>query len=82
MSQNIYTDDSSTIIDFHFMILILLSFPACLWTQRIINTLTKIILLSVCPSVTETPLPLRIAPIDHQTYQPLSLLTIEPINHK
>ena len=37
--------------------------------------------LYVCPSVTETPQPLRIAHIDHQTYWPLSLLTIEPINH-
>ena len=36
---------------------------------------------SVCPSVTETPQPLRIAPIGHRAYQPLSLLTIEPIDH-
>ena len=37
--------------------------------------------LSVCLSVTETPQPLRIAPIDHQAYRPSSLLTIEPIEH-
>ena len=40
--------------------------------------------LSVCPSVrlsvTETPQPLRIAPIGHQAYQPLSLSTNKPIN--
>jgi len=32
--------------------------------------------LSVRLSVTETPQPLRIAPIDHRAYQPLSLSTI------
>ena len=37
---------------------------------------------SVCPSVTKTPQPLRIAPIGHQAYRPLSLWTIEPINHR
>ena len=37
--------------------------------------------LSVCLSVTETPQPLRIAPIDHQAYQTSSLATIKPINH-
>ena len=36
---------------------------------------------SVCPSVTKTPQPLRIAPIGHRAYQPLSLSTIEPIDH-
>ena len=51
--------------------------------------------MSVCLSVTETPQPLRIAPIDHrayqlstiqpidhQAYQPSSLPTIKPINHQ
>ena len=37
--------------------------------------------LSVCPPVTETPQPLRIAPIDHRAYQTLSLSTIELIDH-
>ena len=36
--------------------------------------------LSVRPSVTETPQPLRIAPIGHQAYRPSSLSTIKPIN--
>ena len=36
---------------------------------------------NVCLSVTETTQPLRIAPIDHWTYWPSSLLTIKPINH-
>ena len=36
--------------------------------------------MSVCTSVTETPQPLRIAPIGHQAYQPLSLSTIKPID--
>ena len=31
---------------------------------------------SVCPSVTESPQPLRIAPISHRAYQPLSLKSI------
>ena len=38
--------------------------------------------LSVRLSVTETPQPLKIAPIGHRAYQPLSLLIIEPINHQ
>ena len=38
--------------------------------------------MSVRPSVTETPQPLRIAPIDHQAYRPSSLSTIKPINHQ
>ena len=37
--------------------------------------------LSVRPSITETPKPLRSALIGHRNYQPLSLLTIEPIDH-
>ena len=32
-------------------------------------------------SVTETPQTPIIAPISHQAYQPLSLTTIEPIDH-
>ena len=38
--------------------------------------------LSVCLSITVTPLPLRIAPIIHRAYLPLSLSTIEPIDHR
>ena len=38
--------------------------------------------LSVCLSNTETPKPLRIAPIDHQAFQPSCLLSIKPINHQ
>ena len=42
--------------------------------------------LSVHQSVTKTPQPLRIAPIDkpinHRAYQPSSLLTIEPIDNQ
>ena len=38
--------------------------------------------MSVCLSEIETPQPLRIAPIDHHTYQPSSLSTIEPIDHQ
>ena len=42
--------------------------------------------MSVClyirPSVTETPQPLRIAPIVHQAYRPSSLSTIKPIHHQ
>ena len=38
--------------------------------------------MSVCLSVKKTPQPLRIAPINHQAYQPSSLLTIEPIDHR
>ena len=38
--------------------------------------------LSVCPSVTKTPQPLRIAPIDHQVYRPSGLSTIKPIDHQ
>ena len=38
--------------------------------------------LSVCPSITETPKPLRSALIGHRNYQPLSLLTIEPMEHQ
>ena len=37
---------------------------------------------SVCQSVTKTPQPIRIAPNNHQAYQPLSLSTIEPIDHQ
>ena len=37
---------------------------------------------NVRPSVTKTPQPLRIAPIDHQAYRPSSLSTIEPIDHR
>ena len=37
---------------------------------------------SVCPSVTKTPQPLRIAPIGHQAYQPWSLLTIETFDNQ
>ena len=38
--------------------------------------------LSVRPSVTKTPQPLRIAPIDHWAYPPSSLSTSEPIHHQ
>ena len=38
--------------------------------------------MSVCLSVTKTPQPLRIALINHQAYQPSSLSTIEPIDHR
>ena len=38
--------------------------------------------LSVCPSEIKTPQFLRIAPFDHWAYQPLSQLTIEPIDHQ
>ena len=38
--------------------------------------------LSVRQSVTKTPQPLRIGPIDHQAYRPSSLSTIEPIDHQ
>ena len=37
--------------------------------------------MSIHLSVTKTPKHLRIAPIDHRAYWPLSLLTIEPIYH-
>ena len=37
---------------------------------------------SVCLSVTKTPQPLRIAPINHWAYWPSSLSTIEPIDHR
>ena len=37
---------------------------------------------SVRPSVTETPQPLRIAPIVHQAYRPSSILTIKSIDHQ
>ena len=37
--------------------------------------------LSVRPSVTKTPQPLRIAPIDHWAYRPSSLSTIKPIDY-
>ena len=47
---------------------------------------SKSVHLSVRPSVrlsvTKTPQPLRIAPIDHQAYRPSSLSTIEPIDHQ
>ena len=36
----------------------------------------------VCLSITKTPQPLRIAPINHWAYLPSSLSTIEPINHR
>ena len=38
--------------------------------------------LSVFLYVTKTPLPFRIAPIDHWAYQTSSLSTIKPINHQ
>ena len=38
--------------------------------------------MSVHPSVTKPPQPLRIAPIDHRAYQPSSPMTMEPINHQ
>ena len=51
-------------------------FFSCESDSRIAN-----VRLSVCLSVTETPQPLRIAPVGHRAYQPLSLSTIEPIDH-
>ena len=33
-------------------------------------------------SITKTPQPHRIAPIDHRAYRPSSLSTIKPINHQ
>ena len=38
--------------------------------------------MSVRLSVTKTPQPLRITPIDHQAYRPSSLLTVKPIDHQ
>ena len=62
------------------------------WFEDLIDSLSSVIKatlqsqMSLCPSdrpsITKTPQPLRIAPIDHQAYQPSSLLTIEHINHQ
>ena len=49
--------------------------------SRIANVCLSVC-LSVCQSVTKTPKPLKIAPIDHQAYQPSGLSTIEPTDHQ
>ena len=61
-----------------FIISQLLSFSACLSVAK--ATIQS--QMSIRLSVTKTLQPLRIASIEHQAYQPLSLSTIIPVDHQ
>ena len=61
------SDNANATKKYAYLMLLILLFS---FTHESYSTIAN-----VCLSVTETPQPLRIAPIDHRAYQPSSLST-------